>query len=309
MPLSDLYYPELIGHAQIINAPPVIYWAWRMVRHMLSRAMQARVSITDRASSPRGLVALAPLEHLPSCWGGACSPIDREQYEWFLPRECSEDLRVVWDNNALAASLQQVLRRAPAAEGLPGSDGAGMSAGADPPASHPASLGSLLESWDSASDPDADAARAGVGEAHTSPLLPAVSRGGHASLTSPAVPAAEAPSTAGFGAEAPGEGLNGERVGRMGAGRAQSDDNDSCPMGGGVQLMKPVHVGPEAGSGAAQADNSGSGGDGVDVAEALRPVGAEWPMGAGGPAGTAEARRGRRRCSVCSPCARWCSIC
>jgi hypothetical protein len=275
MPLSDLYYPELIGHMQIINAPPVIYWAWKMVKHLLSKATQARVSITDKANTPRGLMALAPLKHLPPCWGGACGPVAREQYDWFLPRGSTQDLRTVWDNNALAAALQQLLRRSRADEPPADAGEAGLSADAAP--AHSAGESAI-------SDDQASAAA----------LLSV--ENGQAGLAPRAEP--EARSTPISEAEA--SPAAGGRVVPAGAEWAQAHGKD------GVQLMGPQRLRPGDGSGAqpTQADRSRSGGDGgEEVAEALGTGGAEQPAGTDQTPRAAKPRLGgRSRCLGCGCC-------
>lgn len=107
LPLVDLYYPELIGHMQVINAAPVVYYAWRMVKPLLSKALQQRVAISDRDNSTfdRTFAGRTPRHHVPICWGGACSSLRPEAAE-ALPIAASAGIRSFWAGNALAEFLE-----------------------------------------------------------------------------------------------------------------------------------------------------------------------------------------------------------
>jgi hypothetical protein len=202
----------------------------------------------------------------------------------------------VWDNNALAASLQHLLRRAPASEEVAGP---GEPACVATAVSHPAGGASFVQARRLVIDKPAGATIAVAGGSHVSP-------------TPPAMPAAEARGTAIFGAQRSIEAGKEARYGRTCTSWALSDDQACSPgVGAGVQLTEPVGVRPVAGSGAeaAHADRKWSGRGGVDIAGALRQAGAEVPEGTGGTAGAAGPRRGRSQCSTCSSCTRWCNIC
>lgn len=73
MPLADLYYPELLGAARVINAAWALHQGWKLVKPLLSKEIQAMVKILDKAHSQKALTALANPKDLPPCYNGTAS--------------------------------------------------------------------------------------------------------------------------------------------------------------------------------------------------------------------------------------------
>ena len=57
MPLADLYYPQLLGCARVLNAAWALHQGWKLVKPLLSKEIQDMVGILDAAHSKGTLYA------------------------------------------------------------------------------------------------------------------------------------------------------------------------------------------------------------------------------------------------------------
>ena len=59
MPLADLYYPELLGGARVLNAAWALHQGWKLVKPLLSKQIQAPSAPSEDLPPTRPL-ALSP---------------------------------------------------------------------------------------------------------------------------------------------------------------------------------------------------------------------------------------------------------
>lgn len=71
-PAPSSHYPELLGSATCINAPPLYTKLWTWVSPLLSRTLQKRVTTVDADGSREAITRLATLGSVPKAYGGTC---------------------------------------------------------------------------------------------------------------------------------------------------------------------------------------------------------------------------------------------
>ena len=77
MPLADLYYPELLGGARVLNAAWALHQGWKLVKPLLSKQIQDMVGILDAKHTQGALLKVADPEAVPDYLGGECATIPR----------------------------------------------------------------------------------------------------------------------------------------------------------------------------------------------------------------------------------------
>lgn len=79
-PLAELYYPELERATIVLNAPKIVLYGWSLVRHVMSKEEQAKVTILgDPVTSRESLTAKIDGAMLPMSLGGTKSAITEEE--------------------------------------------------------------------------------------------------------------------------------------------------------------------------------------------------------------------------------------
>jgi hypothetical protein len=71
--LLEAYYPEFVGGATCVNAPPLFVHLWAVVSPWLSPGVRERVSTADAEHTPDALKRIAPPHALPCAYGGTCA--------------------------------------------------------------------------------------------------------------------------------------------------------------------------------------------------------------------------------------------
>jgi len=72
MPLADLYYPELLGGARVLNAAWALHQGWKLVKPLLSKQIQDMVGILGPGQSKDALIKVADPEEVPPFLAGSC---------------------------------------------------------------------------------------------------------------------------------------------------------------------------------------------------------------------------------------------
>jgi len=120
MPLADLYYPELLGGARVLNAAWALHQGWKLVKPLLSKQIQDMVGILDCKHTPGALLKVADPEAVPDFYGGTCTTIPRPAVDWY-PKAGMEgvDAAAICPGKKLGAYMRRTL----APDGAPLSSG------------------------------------------------------------------------------------------------------------------------------------------------------------------------------------------
>ena len=74
----NLYYPEFVGSATLINTPALFVHLWAIVSPWISEGVRMRVQTADPEHTPAALAKLAPPSSLPQLYGGTCDELPNE---------------------------------------------------------------------------------------------------------------------------------------------------------------------------------------------------------------------------------------
>jgi len=110
MPLADLYYPELLGCARVLNAAWALHQGWKLVKPLLSKQIQDMVGILDSSKTQGALLKIANAEVIPDYLGGKATTISRPALDWY-PKDPSKgvDLDHICPGKKLGAFMRRSL--------------------------------------------------------------------------------------------------------------------------------------------------------------------------------------------------------
>jgi len=110
MPLADLYYPELLGCARVLNAAWALHQGWKLVKPLLSKQIQDMVGILDSSKTQGALLKIADADVVPDYLGGKATTISRPALDWY-PKDASKgvDLDLICPGKKLGAYMRRTL--------------------------------------------------------------------------------------------------------------------------------------------------------------------------------------------------------
>jgi hypothetical protein len=110
MPLADLYYPELLGCARVLNAAWALHQGWKLVKPLLSKQIQDMVGILDSSKTQGALLKIADADVIPDYLGGTATTIRRPALDWY-PKDASKgvDLDMICPGKKLGAFMRRTL--------------------------------------------------------------------------------------------------------------------------------------------------------------------------------------------------------
>jgi hypothetical protein len=110
MPLADLYYPELLGCARVLNAAWALHQGWKLVKPLLSKQIQDMVGILDSSKTQGALLKIADADVVPDYLGGKATTISRPALDWY-PKDASKgvELDLICPGKKLGAFMRRTL--------------------------------------------------------------------------------------------------------------------------------------------------------------------------------------------------------